>query len=58
MLSKVLKFIRDRLKEPSTYAALAPLVAALGWSIDGPTLATIGGGIVALLGVFIPEGQS
>lgn len=54
----MLKYIQGRLKEPSTYAALAPLLAAIGWSIDGATLAAIGGGIAALLGILLPERAS
>lgn len=55
MLAKVLKFVRDRAKEPSTWAALTPILAAAGWAIDGATLAAIGAGISALLGVILPE---
>ena len=54
-MALVLKWVADRAKEPSTWAALAPVVAALGWSIDGATLATIGGGLAALLGVILRE---
>lgn len=55
MLAKVLKFVRDRAKEPSTWAALTPILAAAGWAIDGATMAAIGAGISALLGVILPE---
>lgn len=48
-------WIIARLKEPSTWAALVPVFAAIGWKIDGATLAAIGGGIVAILGVVLPE---
>jgi len=51
-------WIIARLKEPSTYAALAPVLAAVGWSVSGTTLAAIGGGIAALLGIFLPEKSS
>lgn len=52
-----LNYVLARLKEPSTYAALVPAVAAIGWQVDGATLAALGGGLVALLGVVLPESK-
>ena len=51
----MLKFIRDRLKEPSTYAALGVILAAIGVNIDQGTIGAIAGGVVAVLGIILGE---
>lgn len=54
-MSELLKWIAARGKEPSTWAALAPIFGLLGWSIDAETGAAIGAGAAALLGVILKE---
>lgn len=51
-------WIKARLAEPSTYAALSGLLAAVGVTIGQGSLAAIGAGIAALLGVVLPEKSS
>ena len=51
----MLKFIRDRLKEPSTYAAIGVILAAVGVNIDQATVGAIAGGVVAVLGIVLSE---
>jgi hypothetical protein len=57
-MSKLVDWVIARLKEPSTWAALVPVFGAVGWSIDGATLATIGAGIAAFLGIVLKEKPS
>jgi hypothetical protein len=42
----------SKLKEPSTWAGLAVLTAAIGWKIDPDQFAAIGALIVALIGLW------
>jgi hypothetical protein len=44
-----------RLGEPSTYAALSGLLGAIGLTVGQSTLAAIGAGISALLGIVLKE---
>lgn len=51
-----MKFLVDRLKEPSTWAGLAGIAASLG--IAAPLYATIsaaGVAIAAVIAIFLPE---
>ena len=51
----MLDWLKARLSEPSTYAAIASGLALLKINVDIPTIASIVGGALALLGVFLPE---
>ena len=51
----MLKFVADRLKEPSTYAGLGVILAAIGVNIDQGTIGAIAGGVVAVLGIILGE---
>lgn len=44
----ILLWILARLKEPSTYAGIAGITAALGWNVTDETLKTI---VTAVMGV-------
>lgn len=57
-MKKVAEWVARRAKEPSTWAALVPVLAVLGYKIDGDTAAVIGAGIAALLGVILKEKAS
>lgn len=50
-----LNWVAARAKEPSTWAALAPVLGALGWSIDAEQGLAIGLGISTLLGIILKE---
>ena len=47
----------DRLKEPSTWAGFAVLASLFGSHIPVESFQAIGGGVAALLAVFLPEGM-
>lgn len=47
----------QRFKEPSTWAALAALTALLGGGIAPAEVQAIGGGVMALLGIVLPEAR-
>jgi len=50
--------ILKRLREPSTYAGLAALVAALGVPFApeaAQTIVAVGGAVAALLAIWLPE---
>jgi len=54
-----MKIIANRLKEPSTWAALFTALAALGVSLDPGMIQNItaaGAGVAGLLAFFMPEG--
>jgi len=51
-------YLLARLREPSTWAAIASAGAALGLSVPGPTWQIVvasGTGLAALLGFLLPE---
>jgi sulfite exporter TauE/SafE len=53
-----MKYILDRLKEPSSYAGLGALLALVGVNLDGQLLQAIAGVAAALAGlaaVFVKE---
>jgi sulfite exporter TauE/SafE len=53
-----MKYIVDRLKEPSSYAGLGALLALVGVNLDGQLLQAIAGVAAALAGlasIFIKE---
>ncbi|CAN1564077.1 hypothetical protein MCERH10_02812 [Caulobacteraceae bacterium] len=53
-----MKYILDRLKEPSSYAGLGALLALVGVNLDGQLLQAIAGVAAALAGlasIFIKE---
>lgn len=50
--------IVTRLKEPSTWAGLSVLAALIGGNVAPEQISQIGGGIMALLAIFVPEGGS
>ncbi len=54
-IKPVLAWIRDRSREPSTWAALVPLFGYLGWEINEADGAKIGAGIGVLLGIILKE---
>jgi exopolyphosphatase/pppGpp-phosphohydrolase len=45
-------FMLSKLKEKSTYAGLAALLAAYGWSIDPDTFAAGSAAVIALVGLW------
>jgi len=45
-------FMLSKLKEKSTYAGLAALLAAYGWSIDPDTFAAGSAAIIAIVGLW------
>lgn len=45
-----------RLKEPSTWAGLGILAAMFGANVAPEQVNQIGGGVMALLAIFLPEG--
>jgi hypothetical protein len=47
-----MKSLIQRLKEPSTWAGLAALTAAIGWKVDPDQFAAVGAVIVALIGLW------
>lgn len=53
-----MKWIMDRLKEPSTWAAVAAGLVALGVTVDQQTVGAIAGGVVAVLGIIFKEKAS
>lgn len=56
-----MKYIVDRLKEPSSYAGLGALLALVGVHLDGQLLQAIAGVAAALAGlasIFIKEQAS
>lgn len=52
----MLKKIAERFKEPSSWAGMAALFAALGWSELFPVVSVVGAAICTVLAVVIPEG--
>ena len=46
------EWILDRLKEKTTWASIAALLALFGIEVAPETLGEIGAGIIALVGVF------
>lgn len=52
-----MQWIKDRLKEPSTYAGLAAIVAAVlpKAGIDAGMLQTIGAGVLAVIAIVTHE---
>lgn len=48
-------FIIQRLKEPSTWAGVSVVLIALGVNVSEAELATVGGGISAILAIFLRE---
>lgn len=57
-LLEVLKFITNRLKEPSTHAALASVGAVAGMHITDSTVSNVATGfsiVCGLLGMFVTE---
>jgi ATP-dependent Zn protease len=56
-----MKYIVDRLKEPSSYAGLGALLMLVGINLDGQLLQAIAGVAAALAGlasIFIKEKES
>jgi hypothetical protein len=56
-----MKYVLDRLKEPSSYAGLGALLALVGVNLDGQLLQAIAGVAAALAGlasIFIKEQAS
>lgn len=51
-------WIKARLAEPSTWAALSGALAAIGVSVGQTTVGAICGGIAALLGIIMKEKAS
>jgi hypothetical protein len=47
-----MSFILGKLKEKSTYAGLAALLAAFGWSIDPETFSAGAAAIIAIVGLW------
>jgi hypothetical protein len=45
-------FMLSKLKEKSTYAGIAALLAAYGWSVDPDQFAAISAAVIALVGVW------
>lgn len=55
-MKAVISWAIGRLKEPSSYAAIASGLALIGVSnIDNGQLVLIGGGVAAVLGIIIGE---
>jgi len=55
---KLVHMLLDRLREPSTFAGLAGLAAAVGITIPGELMTQIGvvvGGIAAIASMFMKE---
>ena len=52
-----MKNIVSRLKEPSTWAGFAALSSLFGAAVAPEHVAQVGGGIMALLAVFMPENK-
>lgn len=50
-----MEFIIQRMKEPSTWAGVSVVLIALGINVSEAELATIGGGISAILAIFLRE---
>lgn len=50
-----MKNIAMRLKEPSTWAGLAVLASLFGGGIAPEQVQQVGGGVMALLAMFLPE---
>lgn len=50
-----MKFLIDRLKEPSTWAGLSVAMAMFGLSVSQEELAVVGAGIGAVLAIFMRE---
>jgi hypothetical protein len=50
-----MKWIKERLKEPSTWAAIAGGLMALGVAVDQATVGAIAGGVAAVIGIVFPE---
>lgn len=44
-----------RLREPSTWAGLAAMMAMFGGSVAPEQVAQLGGGVMALLAILVPE---
>jgi len=47
-----MSFILGKLKERSTWAGLAAITAALGWSIDPEQFAAIGAVVISVIGLW------
>lgn len=50
-----MKYIIDRLKEPSTWAGLAVVFTAAGITVSETELALVGSGIAAILAILLRE---
>lgn len=48
--------VKARLREPSTWSALAALAALFGVPLMGADIAMVSGGLAAIAGIIIPEG--
>jgi len=60
MIKSLLAKLAARLKEPSTYAGIATLLAAIGFNIDAALLQNITLGLSGILGAVafvLPEGK-
>jgi len=53
-----MKWVLERLKEPSTWAAIAGGLVALGVTVDQATIGAIAGGLAAVLGIIFKEHAS
>lgn len=50
--------IVKRFKEPSTWAGLGVLAALFGGQVSPDQISQIGGGVMALLAIFVPENDN
>lgn len=60
LVTKDISWLGARLREPSTYAGLSAVLAAVGLNLDpgvAHSLAMVGTGIGGLIAFFIPEGK-
>ncbi len=53
-----MKWVVDRLKEPSTWSAVAAGLMAIGVTVDQATVGAIAGGVAAILGIVFREKAS
>lgn len=58
--AKLAKVTADRMKEPSSWAGLAPLLALGGYNLDpgaAQFVAYIGAGLAGIASIVLPEGS-